>query len=205
MWLTEETGYTPDTYKEFAALMPQDWALEGQVEQGKDSQQNLHCQLRLKTPQCRGTRVAKFFPKCHIEPARNKYALGQYVHKADTRVAELKTVENKFPRWTEVRNRFYDWFLHEHGDNHPYLLEDEHKLRFWDQFIGLCQREGLEVDIIGVNPQYRSCIIKYWNDQLINAQQRLESPTSVDKIDRQTEDTEQGVAPPIKILSLESV
>ena len=40
--------------------MPNDWAIEGQIEQGKIDDK-LHGQLFLKTPQTRGTRIAKFF------------------------------------------------------------------------------------------------------------------------------------------------
>jgi len=182
MWLTPETGYTAETINVFTQAMPNDWSLEGQMEQGHNSGK-LHYQLLLKTPQTRGTRVQKYFPKCTIDQARKFHALQQYVHKTDTRVGEFKTVENRSPQWKTVRNRFFDWILTEKTDYGFFGVVDEERMKLWDTFIGLSLREGMEVDIIGVNPQYRSCIQRYWAD---NIQMALDRVIPVDKIDRQT-------------------
>lgn len=192
MWLTPETGYTAETINEFTQAMPNDWSLEGQMEQGHDSGK-LHYQLLLKTPQTRGTRIRKFFPKCYIDEAKKYHALQQYVHKTDTRVGEFKTVENRSPQWKTVRNRFFDWILTEKTDNGFFGVVDEERMKLWDTFIGLSLREGMEVDIIGVNPQYRSCIQKYWAD---NIQMALDRAIPVDKLDRQTNRQDlEGVSP----------
>lgn len=183
MWLTDETGYTPESIHILTQAMPNDWSLEGQMEMGKDSQGKLHYQLLLKTPQTRGTRVAKFFPKCYIDEAHKFHALKAYVHKVDTRVEEFKTVENRSPQWKVVRNKFFDWLLSEQPEIGFFGVVEEERMRLWDKFIGLSLREGMEVDIIGVNPQYRSCIQRYWQDNIYMAQTRA---TPVDKIDRQT-------------------
>lgn len=190
MWLTD--GRDQETLMQYVQAMPSDWALEGQIEQGENSDTRLHAQLLLKTPQTRGTRIAKFFPQCHIEEARNYMALKQYVHKEETRVSEFKTVENKFPAWKEVRNRFADWFVKNKLEAHPFRLEDDYKMKFWDEFICISIREGMEVDVVGVNPQYRSCIMKYWDSYIECAVDRatLADPPSVDKLDRQTKDKE---------------
>jgi len=182
MWMTDKTGYTPETINEFVQNMPNDWSLEGQIEQGKTSQTDLHYQLLLKTPQTRGTRIAKFFPKCHIEDARKFHALKNYVHKADTRVAEFKTVENRSPQWSVVCDRFFDWVLVEQPEMGFFGVVDEERMRLWDRFIGLSIQEGMRVDVIGVNPQYRSCIMRYWSDYIELAKTRA----PVDKLDRQT-------------------
>ena len=57
-WLTE--GRTLESLQQLVQNMPNDWAIEGQIEQGKIDDK-LHGQLFLKTPQTRGTRIAKFF------------------------------------------------------------------------------------------------------------------------------------------------
>lgn len=185
MWLTE--GRTTETLDALTQAMPTDWALEGQIEQGVDSQEKLHAQLFLKTPQCRGSRIAKFFPNCYIDEARNPFALKNYVHKEETRVAEFRTIENRSPQWSVVCDKFYDWLV----VNQParvYEQDDERKLKLWDEFIGLSIREGMRIDVIGVNPQYRSCIIRYWDAYVHCAEQRTMSSTpSIDeKTDRRT-------------------
>lgn len=182
MWLTEETGYTKETIDTFVQNMPNDWSLEGQMEQGHDSGK-LHYQLLLKTPQTRGTRVQKFFPKCYIDEAHKFHALKQYVHKEDTRVGEFKTVENRSPQWSTVCDRFFTWVLSTQPMCGFFGTLDEEKLRLWDKFIGISIEEGMRVDIIGVNPQYRSCITRYWSNYIELAKTR---GLPVDKVDRQT-------------------
>jgi len=191
MWLTENTGYTPETIDEFTQKMPNDWSLEGQMEMGKDSEGKLHYQLLLKTPQTRGTRVAKFFPKCYIDEAHKYHALKVYVHKEDTRVAEFKTVENRSPQWSVVCDKFFDYLIREQPETSMFGVVDEERMRLWDKFIGISIEEGMRVDIIGVNPQYRSCIQRYWLNYMALAKTRA----PVDRIDRQTDS--QLLVPPL--------
>jgi len=191
-WLTE--GRSVETLNALVQQMPQDWHLEGQIEQGVDSQQNLHAQLYLKTPQTRGTRVAKFFPHTHIEEARNGFALPKYVHKKDTAVAEFKTVENRSPQWHIVRDKFYEWYVETYPEQLVLKVDDEERLKYWDRFIGLSLEDGMNVDVIGVNPQYRSCIMKYWTFMIRRTLSR-NPPTSVDKCLDKTADPPAGGTP----------
>lgn len=184
MWLTENTGYTIETINQFAQAMPNDWSLEGQLEQGHDSGK-LHYQLLLKTPQTRGSRIAKFFPKCDIDEARKFHALQNYVHKEDTRVAEFKTIENRSPQWKIVRAKFFEWLITNEPQSTMFGTIEDERMRLWDKFIGISLEEGMEVDVIGVNPQYRSCIQKYWLNNIRIAQRSLQD-TPVDNVDRQT-------------------
>jgi len=177
-WLTD--GRTREGFDQLVQNMPTDWEIEGQIEQGVSSDDRQHCQMFLKTPQTRGTRIAKFFPNTTIDEARNQHALKNYVHKEDTRIAEFKTVENRSPQWHVVRDRFYEWYVDQHADQLTMRVDDEEKLRYWDHFIGISLEEGMSVDIIGVNPQYRSCIMKYWN-YMIRRTLVKNPPTSVDK------------------------
>jgi len=191
-WLTE--GRTQETLEALVQSMPGDWSLEGQIEKGTDSEGKLHAQLFLKTPQSRGTRIKKFFPNSHIEEARNAFALQTYVHKEDTRVAEFKTVENRSPQWRVVRDKFYDWLVE--TKQASYHLDELEKLHLWDKFVIVSLKEKMEIDVIGVNPQYRLCIKLYWEAGIHNALEKvvqevdvpttLSSPPLIDKIDRQT-------------------
>jgi len=186
LWLTE--GRSVETLHQLAQAMPNHWALEGQIEQGLDSQDRLHAQLFLKTEFTRGTRIAKFFPSCHISEARNPFALKAYVHKEATRVAEFKSVENRSPQWSVVCDRFFDYLVA--LPLPPIIMERDEEVKYslWDRFIGLSIEEGMRVDIIGVNPQYRSCINKYWANYMRCAFVRK---ASVDKTtDRQNDETD---------------
>lgn len=172
-WLTE--GRSLDSLNELVANMPQNWSLEGQIEQGHDKDDKLHAQLFLKTEQTRGTKIQKYFPDCYIDEAQNPFALKNYVHKKDTRVAEFKTVENRSPQWRLVVEKFADWLVLSRAHNQH---DDQQRLELWDSFILESIKEGMNIDIIGVNPQYRSCIVRYWDAYVYKALHR--------QIDRQT-------------------
>lgn len=156
------------------------WKVQGQVEKCPDTN-NLHYQLMVKTPQIRAGALMDIFTSADVYPAQNKKALETYVHKEDTRVEELKPV--KIPvQWKEFRDKFYDWLVQEQDVNsHSFM--DEDRTRLWDRFVGLSWMEGIECDLIGVNPQYRSCILKYWDAGICLADLRR-------KTDRQTDTQE---------------
>lgn len=199
-WLTD--GRTIESLNELVKNMPENWALEGQIEQGVDSQQKLHAQLFLKTEQTRGTKITKFFPNCYIDEARNPFALEKYVHKEETRVQEYMTIENRSPQWQVVRDKFFDWLI----ENEPFYghVKDDMdervspRLELWDKFITLSIAEGMNVELIGVNPQYRSAVRRYWTGFVARAEGRLSSTTSIDKkTDRQIpEVVAEGGIPP---------
>lgn len=67
--------------------LPPCWKLTGQLESGEEG--TTHYQGMLSTPQVRFSAVKKVFQRAHIELARNKAALAKYVHKDDTRIAEV--------------------------------------------------------------------------------------------------------------------
>lgn len=185
-WLTE--GRTRADFDALVQNMPTDWHIEGQVEQGETSDGKLHLQLYLVTPQTRGSKIIKFFPSATIDEARNQFALQNYVHKTDTRVAEFKTIENRSPQWSIVSDKFFDWVLREKTDNGFFGVPDEERLKLWDTFIGLSIREGMRIDVIGVNPQYRSCITRYWSDYIEFAKTRASVDKCLDKDKDKTED-----------------
>jgi len=154
------------------------WGIEGQIEEGEEGTR--HYQLLVKTPQIRFSAVKKVFPTAHIEKARNVAALRKYVHKDDTRVEEFKTVENKFVQFKEIRDKFFEWVLATYyPEEQEVELNDADYMGIWDKFIGISITEGIECDVIGVNPQYRSCIMRYWKSYV---RRQIDRQT-----DRQTE------------------
>lgn len=165
------------------------WGTEGQIEKGREGTE--HYQLCVKTPQVRWSQVKKVFPTAHIEPARNRKALEQYVAKEDTRVESLKKVEISVLTYPQVRTKFFQWLL-ESYDIESSFMNHEHRLLVWDEFIGLSIREGMECDLIGMNPQNRACVARYWDAYIARAST---SRQTIDRaLDRQT-DTQEVSAP----------
>lgn len=140
------------------------WGIEGQIEKGEEGTE--HFQLMVKTPQVRFSAVKKMFPTAHIELARNRTALAQYVQKEDTRVESIRSVEVSFLTYPMVRKKFFEWVIQE-GRSH--IHDHDARLQTWDTFIGLSISEGMEVDLIGMNPQHRGCICKYWDSYIARA------------------------------------
>lgn len=173
-WFTD--GRNMDTLNQCLQLMPENWKLEGQIERGKNSEDKEHGQFYLKTDKTRGSKVAKYFPSTDIQEARNVIALKQYVHKEETRVAEFKTVENRSPDWRVVRDRFFDWII-ETEPFYGHIKDDldervSPRLELWDKFINISIAEGMMVELVGVNPQYRSAVRRYWQGFISQAEQR---------------------------------
>lgn len=190
-WMTKNTGFTKDTLNEFTQKMPEKWKLEGQEEKG--SGEDHHYQLMLWTGDQRCSAVMKIFPQCHIEVAKNQFALQNYVHKAETRIGEFKTIENKSPQWHIIVAKFAEWLIQ--TDNQD-VRDDDRKMRLWDEFIIESLKDGMRVDIVGVNPQYRLCIKTYWSAYVYLAIERLSNPPPL-TTDRQTDSTCSS-PPPLK-------
>jgi len=157
------------------------WGVQGQIEEGKEG--TPHYQLLVKTPQVRFSAVRKVFPTAHIEKARNVKALEQYVHKEEGRLEAVKTIERKFVQFPEVRKKFFQWVIEE---EHEHVSDYDRKLALWDEFISLSIRERIECDVIGVNPQYRSIIQKYWSANVDVAIEDRQRYIDTRQTDRQT-------------------
>lgn len=164
------------------------WGVEGQLEVGEEG--TPHYQLLLKTPQVRFAAVKRVFSTAHIESARNKAALENYVHKEETRVESLKKVEVTFLTYPQVRNQFFNWLLDTY-DVEVEFMGYESRLNVWDEFIGFSIAEGMECDLIGMNPQNRGCIAKYWTSYI--ARGRHLRQTDERRQDRQTDTQEVSV------------
>jgi len=166
VWLTIYSKKSwQETIEQALASNPK-WSVHGQEEVGNQSGKP-HYQLFLKTPdQPRKSKLIRLFPGVHIESENNRNALEKYVHKEDTRTGEFKSIERAHITFKECVRKFYEWL-----DNQELLDDDfstEERLKIWDEFIEYSVAEGMTVDIIGVNPQYRSCISKYWKGYVQN-------------------------------------
>jgi len=159
------------------------WGVQGQIEEGKEG--TPHYQLLVKTPQVRFSAVKRIFPTAHIEKARNVKALEKYVHKEEGRLEGMKTIERKFVQFPEVRKKFFQWVIEE---EHDQVSDYDRKLSIWDEFISLSIRERIECDVIGVNPQYRSIIQKYWLAYVDVAKEDRQRYVDARQTDSQTAD-----------------
>ena len=173
------------------------WSVEGQIEKGQEGTQ--HYQLLVKTPQVRFSAVKKLFPTAHIEVARNVSALQNYVHKDDTRVEELKKVSVAIT-WPNVCDKFFDWVI-QHDVEEVWKERDyERRMNLWDEFIDESIGEGIRCELIGVNPQYRSSVQRYWNGMCRQAFLRRQDRQDRQNINSQTDgQTEQNVVVPMYI------
>jgi len=75
------------TANDMNVAMAPGWKITGQLEKGDEGTE--HYQAMLTTPQVRFSAVKKVFPRAHIEIARNKAQLANYVHKDESRVGHV--------------------------------------------------------------------------------------------------------------------
>jgi len=152
------------------------WTCEGQLEECPDTGRK-HYQFAIKTPQVRMSQVIKVFKGAHIEPARNKDALLQYVKKSETRIGDMPDVSaNKFPTADKFLNlvcqelldtntvpKQYRMIIGE-GDWYNGRVHDDDKLAALDYATGLLIRKGIVCELHAVNPQIRSAWKKFSTD-----------------------------------------
>jgi len=145
--------------------LPVGWKLEGQLERGEQGTE--HYQGMLRTPQARFSAIKKVFPRAHIEVAKNAAALKKYVHKEDTRVAEVannitiweyqtiiakKWVEDEYQNWVKIytkKNKIPDF--------------DEIAMRYLDSLVARDIESGRRcAEFIAINPMWRASWKHFW-------------------------------------------
>jgi len=164
------------------------WKITGQVEKAPTTGM-LHYQLMLQTPQTRFAAIKSAFPAAHIEIARRKVALSQYVVKTDTRVAALPQHDEKYPTaakfWVLVY-KYYEgadegWDDDETAvrfrdlDRQQVLETDP--LHILDCVAANLIRSGYVIDHLITNPAIRSFWKKFYAEILYRARE----------LDRQTD------------------
>lgn len=145
-----------------ARARQQDWHVFGQLEKGDSGTE--HYQLAVQTPQVRFSALKKIFPTAHIEVAKDWDALLTYCQKEETRVEALKEVSTGYITWKQLRDMFAEWLSDQEFEQHS--VDHERRLQVWDKFIGQLIENGYEVDLMGMNANYRACIAKYWRHYL---------------------------------------
>lgn len=173
--------------------LPAKWKLEGQYEEGAEGTR--HFQGMLTTPQVRFSAVKKVFPRSHIEVARNKKALEQYVKKEETRVGEFETKVSEIPSWYEYSNELAKRFdLDEYNqktrelqakDIFDYETYGNLRLKMIDAMIEEDIESGRKgIEWIGVNPNFRQAWKRYGVALARREQRSDDPPDQDDQIDR---------------------
>lgn len=153
----------------------QGWTVLGQIEKGTEGTE--HYQLAVATPHIRFSAVKKVFPTAHIEKCKDWNALVKYCNKEDTRVEKI--VQAQYVTFQMVRDKFFEYLI---NDGNVNLTDEQHRISEWDTFIQLSLREKIECDLVGVNPQYRSCIMKYWDAYIYLAIHRQQDSQTTEVI-----------------------
>lgn len=148
--------------------LPAGWRLTGQIEQGEEGTR--HYQGMLNTPQVRFSAVKKVFKRAHIEIAKNKKALEKYVHKVETRIAEVADRTSDIPTLFE-----YQTIIAAAWDNDEFaeMVEkpanqltntNELAMRYVDNLVARDIEENGRrgAEFIGINPMWRSSWKIFW-------------------------------------------
>lgn len=156
------------TEEEVKVTLPSGWKLSGQYEMGEN--ETKHFQGMLNTPQIRFSAIKKLFPRAHIEIARNKTALSQYVNKEETRIASFGG--NESPSIFKYQDIVADIATYKEFEQR-YTAErlisefngDMNKA-FMAYIDSICMKliaEGAKgLEFISINPIWRSSWIKFW-------------------------------------------
>lgn len=152
--------------------LPPGWQVTGQMEQCPTTMR-YHYQGYLKTTQSRKAAVIKMMDKAHIEKAYNAKGLERYVHKQETRVAEIATSE-KIPTLFEyqgiIANKWREeeykalWdvtIAHLAAGDIPDT--DEVAMRYLDKLVADDIESGRRgAEFIAINPMWRSSWKRFW-------------------------------------------
>jgi len=170
-----------------SATLPAGWSITGQIEEGDEGTR--HYQAMLKTPQLRFSAVKKIFPRAHIEIARNAKALANYVHKNESRVAEVDDRTSNIPtlfdyqhtiagRWDD---NFYKNFQAERLAEDEKLVPSDVALMYVDLMVAEdIERRVCGVEYIGINPMWRSAWKKFWRS-MVSRERALADKRQTDK------------------------
>jgi len=198
-WSITINNPTPDDEEAIALARQRGWKVEGQLEKGENG--TPHYQLIARTPQVRFSAVKKQFPRAHIEVARNAAALAQYVHKEDTREAELPIGSAAYPSMSKFfemialkanhGHRSWTWDDKDALDSetsaalrraHFYRSSedrsvDSNPLKYLDELVDDLIAEGYYVESIASNPSVRTSWKKHWRAIIYRAIQQTDRQT----------------------------
>jgi len=177
-------------------LLPPGWEVDGQLEKGEKNG-TPHWQIILYTPQVRWRAVKNVFPICHIEAARNKAALQNYVSKSETRVADLPQ-QRYVPTIFEYQEMVARHWVPEDFDKRWMETDgsmsiDDCAMEYLDDLVRVDIENGMwGPEWISINPMWRSSWKKFWRSIIKrNASPSCQAPTS----QVQQEGSEEGTTP----------
>lgn len=184
-WSVTINNPREDDEENIANARTRGWVVEGQKEVGENGTPHYQLMVNTRTQQ-RFTALKKQFPRAHIEQARKPTALKQYVHKQETRVAELQVSERYITSNKKLFDMVFDYlegceppkqYRIMVGEERPYDPEFFKILDAFDHACCYLIRQGYyNVETMAVNPQVRSAIQKFWTAMLYRRQ-----------VDRQTD------------------
>lgn len=201
-WSLTINNPTPDDEEQINLARQKGWKVEGQLEKGEEG--TPHYQLKVSTPQVRFSAMKKAFPRGHIEVCRDAVALGKYVTKEATRVAELPTGQAAYPSLS----RFWELiYLHYNTEDRSGwdCLSLEDRARFYDEAIDekftafplevldkatrVLIAQGFHIESLAANPSTRS-MWKLYGRELIARSAKLSlarDAAALETEDRQTD------------------
>jgi hypothetical protein len=185
------------------------WTTIGQLEECPDTKRQ-HYQFAVKTPQVRMSQVRKMFCGAHIEEARNKAALEQYVNKEETRIGDMPKVSELYPTLDQYWTLIYETLIMGSTDKNFRVVpvERTHWYRDTmskDQILAALDyasaeliESGYRVETHAVNPQVRSAFAKFstslfkraYADRQTDRQTRISSQVEI--IPNVREDTQES-------------
>lgn len=162
------------TDEDLAPSLPAGWAMKGQIEAG-DGTQTRHYQGMLTTPQVRFSAVRKVLPRAHVEIARNRKALEQYVQKEDTRLETVPPIQSNIPTLFDYQHTIAgrwdqeEWlqFANDRMDGDKKITIDDLALEYVDRMVAQDIESGVcGVEYIAINPMWRSAWRKFWRSMV---------------------------------------
>lgn len=175
------------TEQDLNPTLPAGWKMSGQIESG-DEKGTEHYQGMVQTPQVRFSAVKKVFPRAHIELARNKKALANYVHKDETRLATVADRQSNIPTLFDYQHTVAkkwddgEWrgFADRSLEEDPKRSMGDIALDYVDRIVARdIEAGGVGLEYIAINPMWRSAWKKFWKAMV--ARERLADKSQTDR------------------------
>lgn len=163
------------------------WELKGQYERGQEG--TFHYQGMLTTPQVRFAAVKKVYRRAHIQVARNKHALENYVRKEETREALVESVSipSIFEYQTIIAKKWRDEKFEEYRKQLPRKDYDDIAMLYLDSLVAEDIANGQRgAEWIASNPMWRNAWKKFWRVIIQRENAAREAPS----------DESSGTSPP---------
>lgn len=178
-WMLTINNPTSADDEDVATAKGKGWLVEGQKECGKDGTPHYQLYVNTKSQQ-RFSALKKVFRRGHIEICRNPKASQQYVHKQETKVAELPSSDRYVTSQTKLWGLVSEILTSGDCDKR-YRIDGSDGEPFNGKFKPLdaldyaCSqliRSGYYcVESMAVNPQVRSAWSRFWGDILVRNEQ----------------------------------